>query len=127
MGSRYKRCPVRPRRTLFKLDAVWQPEAECPRCGRYHRSWHTLARCRWSPLLWVSGNPPADGPCYATVSRCAHPRFRTAQTTVCLWQTLAEADAAMKMIGATGCGGACSRDHELVEMRPARVAGVKAP
>ena len=94
--------------------------AETCSCGTRHRSWFTAARCRWKGALWISGNPPRHGPCWATVSRCRHPGHRGPQVTVMLHPTLSRAEDALEIIRRIGCGGWCSRDHELIEMRAER-------
>src|SRR5262245_52627651 len=59
----------------------WSPGLVCPRCGRRHKLWSAVARCYLRPALWVAGNPPAAGGCYATVSDCGH-RAREPMRTV---------------------------------------------
>jgi hypothetical protein len=101
----------------------WEPGAACPRCRRRHQTWHTLARCRWSRgLLWVLGDPPAEGPCYATVSRCHEGGIGGGpMVTVCLWAARDEAEGALACIDRLGCGGRCSRRHSLHVLRESRV------
>jgi hypothetical protein len=86
----------------------------CLRCGRAHRSWRAVAMCRWPRALWISGDPPISGPCYASVSDC--PCFRRVGLTAILYATRAEAEAAKRVIDATACGGGCSRQHRVVEV-----------
>jgi hypothetical protein len=95
------------------------PGTVCPRCGRRHKSWRTVAECRWHPALWVSGLAPPDATCYATVSFCGHPYPRTPRITVCLWDTRARAEAALTGINHLGCGGSCRRRHQLIVLEPA--------
>jgi hypothetical protein len=64
----------------------------CETCGRSHRTWYNFAQCRFKRrLLWVSGNPPAGGPCFALVSFCRHPGYKGACNTVTLWADYGEA------------------------------------
>jgi hypothetical protein len=94
----------------------WRPGRYCPFCtNRRHRTWGAVAACRFRRnLLWVQGDPPADGPCYATVSRCRRRGYRGPWVTVKLHATRAAAEQSMKLIAAIGCGGGCYRGHELV-------------
>ena len=78
---------------------------ECRRCGRHHRTWHRLAECRFR-AIWASGRGP-----WASVSFC--PRG----TTVQLYETRPAAEDAKATIDATACGGACIRDHRVVDLR----------
>lgn len=74
------------------------------RCTRRHRGYPTWARCTWNRAHWVLG----DGP-YASVSYCRG-------TTVVLHQELAKAQAAKVTIDAFGCGGACTRNHRVIQI-----------
>jgi hypothetical protein len=96
---------------------AWLPGRYCPCCTtKRHLSWYAVARCRFRRhLLWINGDPPASGVCYATVSRCRQPGTRD-YITVVLHATRAAAEAAMDLIRKCGCGGSCSRLHELVVM-----------
>lgn len=49
-----------------------EPFHSCGYCGRRHRSWHAVAKCRWDRAVWISGNPPPGGSCFAVASAC-HP------------------------------------------------------
>ena len=76
-------------------------------CHRAHRSYPTLARCVWRRAEWVTGAGP-----YATLARC---RVLTVQ----LHPTLAEAEAAKRVIDRSGCGGRCpctGAGHEIVRL-----------
>ena len=43
---------------------TYAPGVSCPDCHRRHRTWRAVTECRWkSGLEWVTGNPPASGPC----------------------------------------------------------------
>jgi hypothetical protein len=89
----------------------------CDTCGRSHRSWYSLASCRWRRgLLWVQGDPPAGGPCWALVSFCRHPGYRGPAITVTLWSDLAEAQASKACIDRLACGGSCSRQHRIFNL-----------
>jgi hypothetical protein len=81
---------------------------DCPCCDRTHRTWWTLAWCYYAPVLSVHGNPPADGPCFASVSDWDYPRhnrYRNSQRTVQLYATREEAVAFAAALPALGqCG-----------------------
>jgi hypothetical protein len=50
---------------------AWAPGRFCPRCtSTRHQSWYVVARCRWRKAEWVTGNPPASGPCFALLAHC---------------------------------------------------------
>jgi hypothetical protein len=96
------------------MSETFYCRTECQRCGRTHRTWHVAAKCRWKKgLCWVAGNPPAKGPCFALVSYCHHPAYRSDYVTVTLWRTRPEAENSKRMIDGTGCGGSCSRRHYI--------------
>jgi hypothetical protein len=86
----------------------------CCRCGRRHKSWRAVALCRWPKAIWIAGNPPFDGPCYASVSSC--PGFRRSGPTVILYRTEARAMEGKKLIDGLGCGGGCCRMHKVERM-----------
>jgi hypothetical protein len=86
----------------------------CRRCGKRHQSWRTIAACRWSKAIWISGNPSLRGACYASVSDC--PCFRRVGLTAILYGTRAEAEDAKALIDKYACGGGCSRQHRVVEL-----------
>jgi len=88
------------------------PLPPCPCCYRRHRSWRTRAQCALRPTLWVTGNPPLTGPCFASVSDCRGQRYRT----VVLCPTREQAEKAKRLIDNTGCGGGCWRRHRVVEI-----------
>lgn len=64
----------------------------------------TTALRRWPRAAWIIGNGP-----HASVAHCD-------ETTVMLFETRAEADLASSFIGKYGCGHACHRDHEVVDI-----------
>jgi hypothetical protein len=84
----------------------------CRRCGRRHRSWRAVAMCRWPNAIWIAGSAPDDGPCFASVSLCGG----DAQTTVILYPSDEEAQAAKRLIDRLACGGRCCRLHSVVEV-----------
>src|SRR5262245_54224974 len=99
----------------------------CPGCGRTHRTWYALARCRWRRgLAWVAGNPSADGPCYALVASCGHLVNRRVEPaiTVTLWEDRAEAEARKRLIDGHGCGNRCSRQHQIYALHEGRGGNV---
>jgi hypothetical protein len=88
------------------------PTRPCSRCGKRHRSWRTIAMCRWPRATWISGDPPFAGPCFASVSSCSG--FRRSGATVILYGVEDRAIEAKTMIDRLGCGGGCSRQHAIV-------------
>jgi hypothetical protein len=104
----------------------WILSEPCEHCGSRHRTWIAAAKCRWRKgLIWVSGDPPPGGPCYALVSFCRvghRLNYRIGATTVTLWPTLAEAQQSKMMIDRTGCGGGCCRRHYIYRGEPSIAA-----
>jgi hypothetical protein len=96
---------------------TWAPPGRhCPSCGKRHRTWHAVARCRWRRgLTWCQGDPAPDAPCWAVVSRCPH--YRGPCTTVSLWPTMAQAESVKLELDETGCGAICWRLHDIHPMR----------
>jgi hypothetical protein len=82
-------------------------------CGRNHRTWRALAKCRYPDAAWVWGDPPAAGPCFALLAHCR-------VLTVTLWAAREDAEREKAVIDETACGGRCWRAHEVVEMGGAR-------
>jgi hypothetical protein len=77
---------------------------ECSRCGRRHRTYRTLAECRYPYAAWVNGEGP-----WATLARCR-------AFTLTLHASEAEAVSAKAQIDHTGCGGKCSGKHSVVRL-----------
>jgi hypothetical protein len=68
-------------------------------------NWQAEAKKLWgNEAAWIDG----DGP-FALLARC-----RT--LTVTLWGTRDEAERQKSIIDGTGCGDACNRAHEIVDM-----------
>lgn len=84
----------------------------CRGCGSRHRSWQRRVDCQFGPAIWITGDPPANGRCFASISDCR------GQRTIELYATRAEAEQAKAVIDELACGGGCSRIHRIVEMRP---------
>ena len=86
----------------------------CSRCGRRHRSYRTLAPCRWPRAGRIDG----DGP-WAVVSCSGY--------TVTLWPTLDDAEACVAMLDQTHCGHRCYRGarHRVIDLARL-VSGVAA-
>jgi hypothetical protein len=101
--------PGSPPATMH-FEPEWQPGRECPECGRQHRSWRLVAKCRWPRAIWITGNPPASRPCFALVSYCPP------GATVTLWDTLARAEERKRGIDKFACGGRCWRDHRIIAL-----------
>lgn len=76
------------------------------KCTRAHRGYRTFAKCIWTRAAWIAGNGA-----FAVVASCR-------ATTVTLHHTLDAAHLALQTIDATGCGGACTRQHRLIRLEP---------
>jgi hypothetical protein len=82
-------------------------------CTRNHRTYKAAAKCIWRKAEWITGEGP-----YAVLAYCS-------VLTITLHATIESADEALYVIGDTGCGGKCRRDHTirilapLDQMRPA--------
>jgi hypothetical protein len=81
----------------------------CHGCGRAHRTWRALAKCRWRKAEWVSGNGR-----FASVSYC--PRGITVQ----LYADRVEAEQAKAFIDRLACGGRCigPSGHKIADLGP---------
>ena len=64
------------------------------------------ARKRWPKAIWIEGRGK-----WASVSSCPP------GTTVVLFPTKAEAEAAKRVIDCSDCGGGCMRMHSVVCLR----------
>lgn len=74
------------------------------RCDRKHRKYNAMAKCIWPRAEWIVGEGP-----FASVAYCR-------VTTVELFADEDRAAAAKRMIDSTGCGGMCSKRHEIIEL-----------
>ena len=74
------------------------------RCESQHRTYRTFLKCAIRRLEWVMG----DGQ-FAVIAWCGVP-------TVTLHKRLEDARDAWETVNATGCGGRCSRRHEIVRL-----------
>lgn len=72
--------------------------------ARPRRDFAATARRRWPAAEWVIG----DGP-YASVAHCG-------VITVMLFAAKPEAEEAKAFIDHLACGGACTREHEIVDL-----------
>jgi hypothetical protein len=63
-------------------------------------------KCAIPKAAWVAGRGE-----YALIAWCRVP-------TVTLWDDLADAEHQKAVIDQTGCGGLCSRRHEIVRVVP---------
>lgn len=70
-----------------------------------HRTWNTLARCRFPSFAWVAG----DGP-WASISTCGAGTAR-------LHESKAEALASKTFIDETRCGHRCRGAHTVLDLR----------
>lgn len=69
------------------------------------KAWRTEARKRWGKKAeWIQG----DGQ-FALLAWCR-------VLTVTLWPTIAEAEENKKFIDEMGCGGGCTRNHEIIDL-----------
>lgn len=75
-------------------------------CTKKHQSYATLAKCLWPRASFRSG----DGP-YALISKC-----RRGCPTVTMHRDARKATETLRDLNAAGCGGRCTRNHELIEM-----------
>ena len=73
-------------------------------CTRHHRTWRALAGCMFPRAAWIAG----DGP-FAVLAWCG-------VTSVTLHPDADTATAALAAVTAAGCGGRCTRHHELVRL-----------
>src|SRR5262245_47705668 len=87
-----------------------RPGLDCWNCERTHRSWYRYAWCRWRRAIWISGDPPVSGPCFALVAACGR------GTTVTLHESRAEAEKDKARIDRLACGGQCWRAHRIVAL-----------
>lgn len=72
------------------------------RCESQHRTAVTFLKCAIRRLEWVHGTGDL-----ALIAWCKVP-------TITLYEATDHALAAKEMIDATGCGGRCHGDHEIV-------------
>lgn len=80
-------------------------------CERQHRSTRTFMQCAIRNAVWVTGEGR-----YATISWCSGPSYRHHGPSVMLHETLDQAQKAVAFIDRFGCGGGCSKQHEIVEV-----------
>src|SRR5262245_20647532 len=64
--------PVPPPSVPPARPAPW---FRCCRCGRMHKTWRTLAECKWKSAIWVAGQGPVG-----LLAPCGH------GLTVTLWE-----------------------------------------
>ena len=75
-----------------------------PGCAVRHRSWNTLANCKYSGNVWVIGNGPVALLAWCDVLTISlHPDTETAQ-------------GAREWIDRIRCGHACVNHHEIVSL-----------
>jgi len=78
-----------------------------PGCTVRHRSWNTHTACRLPRNIWVMGEGPIALLAWCDVLTISlHPDRETAQ-------------GAREWIDKTGCGHACVRHHDIVDLREA--------
>lgn len=73
-------------------------------CPIRHRTWATLARCRWPRAAWIAGEGP-----FAVTALCR-------PLTVTLHPTVEAAEAELAFIAEHGCGHTCTGAHELIRL-----------
>ncbi len=70
------------------------------------KTWRKEARKRWGKQAeWITGEGQ-----FALLAWCR-------VLTVTLWKTRDEAEEQKKFIDETGCGGLCTRKHEIIDLR----------
>jgi hypothetical protein len=74
------------------------------RCSREHHTFAAFIRCAIPRAAWVVGEGP-----FALVAWCRTP-------SVTLHEDLGSARQAKAGIDATGCGGSCSGNHDIVRI-----------
>ena len=74
-------------------------------CGRKHRRWNAVAKCRWPNANRVVGEGE-----WAVLSTCG------GWTLVTLHLDRATADKTLAIIDRRGCGGSCERDHAIARL-----------
>lgn len=79
----------------------------CVRCGKRHRTWWRLAKCRWPRATWIVGEGP-----FASVSRCSP------GSTVELYWHVEQAREAKRFIDGSWCGGRCGGRsyHHVIDL-----------
>lgn len=88
-------------------------------CKRKHRTYLTLARCVWKNAIWVRPFEGGDNSAeyrFALVTNCRKPYMRGDQRTVSLWLSAEMVKRQKTFIDRFGCGGGCSRVHEIIEL-----------
>jgi hypothetical protein len=63
-----------------------------------------MAQCIWKRAVWIQGGGP-----FALLAHCR-------DLSVSLHQIAVSAESSKALIDSTGCGGMCSRQHEIVEL-----------
>jgi hypothetical protein len=76
----------------------------CRTCGKSDRNYRGVAKCRWKHAEWIEGEGQ-----FALLAHCR-------VLSVTLWPTLEEAKNSKSEIDASGCGGSCYKQHEIVEL-----------
>ena len=74
------------------------------KCGKRHRKHSAVARCIWPRAEWIEGEGP-----YAVLAHCR-------VLTITLPADKDAAGVSKQLIDQTGCGGRCSKNHEIVEI-----------
>ena len=73
-------------------------------CEAQHRTPRALMKCAVPRAAWVAGSGE-----FALIAWCGEP-------TITLWGRAAEAEEQREMLAGTGCGGRCTRRHEVVRV-----------
>jgi hypothetical protein len=68
-------------------------------------NWKTAAKRRWPKACWIAGSGR-----YASLAHCR-------ELTIELFNSAPEAAKAKAQIDATGCGGRCYRQHEIIDLQ----------
>ncbi|MFD9616668.1 hypothetical protein ACFWB2_05155 [Streptomyces virginiae] len=85
-------------------------------CERNHRSYRTFAQCAFSSADWVKAFDAGDELPYALVTYCRKNYRFGDQRKVSLWTSRENAEIGKEGIDRSGCGGGCSRRHEIIRL-----------
>ncbi|MFD9077551.1 hypothetical protein [Streptomyces erythrochromogenes] len=85
-------------------------------CERNHRNYRTFAQCAFSGADWVEAFDAGDELPYALVTYCRKNYRFGDQRKVSLWTSRENAEICKEGIDRSGCGGGCSRHHEIIRL-----------
>ena len=73
-------------------------------CTAQHRTARTFMKCAVRNAVWVMGSGE-----FALIAWCGLP-------SISLWASAVEAEEERELLDGTGCGGRCTRRHEVVRV-----------